>query len=340
MPCTNPIKAWKYGSHPSGKQKLIFKDPKDPEIETQMVPCAKCESCRLDYARQWATRVTHEMQTSKLGCFLTLTIADEHMLKEGIWTKTGDYIPPYSVHRRTLQKFFKRLRKAIALDVPNPETGRTQKVYQKFRYLACGEYGTNRGRPHYHAAIMGYDFPDKIFWRKTPRGHYVHRSKLLEKLWPYGYAEVGELTYSSAAYIARYTTKKSKDPKDYEVATGYDPETGEILFETVEKEFLTMSKGIGLDWWLKYNPDTDKDYVIVDYDKTHPIPRYYDKQREKLKPDTLEEIKAKRQAAALEYQETDTYERKLARATVKSAQNKMLKRNLENGPKENLRTVR
>ena len=69
MPCTKPIKAWKYGVHDSGKQKLVFKDPRDSSAEIQMVPCGKCISCKLDYAREWATRITHESQTAKISCF-------------------------------------------------------------------------------------------------------------------------------------------------------------------------------------------------------------------------------------------------------------------------------
>ena len=166
--CTNPIKAWKWGYHESGKQKLVFKDPQEEKAEVQWIPCTKCVTCKLAYALEWATRIDHEMKTANgVGCFLTLTISPKHMVTEG-FTHKGEYFPPYSIYKRSLQLFFKRLRKEFAIDVPNPETGRTRKVYQKFRYLACGEYGERKGRPHYHACIIGLDFPDKFFWRVSP----------------------------------------------------------------------------------------------------------------------------------------------------------------------------
>jgi hypothetical protein len=46
------------------------------------------------------------------------------------------------------QKFMKRLRDRI-----KP---------LKIRFFHCGEYGDLTRRPHYHALIFGYDFPDGI----------------------------------------------------------------------------------------------------------------------------------------------------------------------------------
>lgn len=261
------------------------------------------------------------------------------MVTEGFWRR-GEWFPPYSVYKRSLQLFFKRLRKEIALNVPNPETGRTNKVYQRFRYVACGEYGDKKGRPHYHACIMGYDFPDKQFWRVSPTGRDLFRSQILEKVWPYGHAEIGDITFQSAAYVARYTLKKSKDKRTYEQPYGYDPETGEILFDHVNPEFMLPSKGIGKDWWTRFRTDTDKDYVIVDFDKKVKIPRYYDKQREKVDPESLAEIKAKREERAKEQEQKDTPGRKAQRDTVKQAQVAMLERGIESGSEKTLQPVR
>lgn len=351
MACTQPLKAWKWGYTKNGKQQLVFTDPHEAEAEVQYVPCGKCVSCKLAYSREWATRIMHEYSTAKVGCFITLTIAPEHMITKG-FTRTEKFktedryewreveYPPRSVYRRSLQLFFKRLRKATAIDVPNPETGRTKKVYQKFRYVACGEYGDKKGRPHYHACILGYDFPDKLLWRKTDRNDSIFRSPLLEKLWPYGNSEIGEVTFQSAAYVARYTLKKSRDKKTYQHAHGYDPETGEILFDDLNPEFITMSKGIGSDWWQKYRTDTDKDYLTIDYDKKVKVPRYYDKKREDVDPESLAKIKVQREERAKEMHASDTPKRRLGRATVKQAQNNMLKRGLENGTEETLLPVR
>lgn len=318
MACTQPRKAWKYGLHESGKQKLVFKDP-GVDVPVQEVPCGKCESCKLDYSREWATRVFHEMQVRSLGCFLTLTISPEHMVRESFVYK-GETYPPYSVYKRSVQLFLKRLRKAISVVRINPETGREKRYYQEFKYIACGEYGDGRKRPHYHLCIMGYDFPDKVFWKFSNSGEELYRSPLLEELWEYGYSSLGNVTWQTAAYVARYCFKKSKKLGDYEFV---DTDTGEVT--NVLPEFLMMSKGVGKSWWLRYESDTDKDYLVVDRDKKVKVPRYYDKLREAKDPEGMAEIKAERERKALERQDDNIN----GRAVVKRAQVDMLKRGYE-----------
>ena len=327
MSCTNPLTAWKYGVTKNGKQALTFREPPEAEgeFEIQLVPCGKCEHCRVNQSRDWATRVFHEMQINPIGCFVTLTINDASMIKKSFTRqekRNGKEVeveyPAYSVYPRTLQLFIKRLRKAIAI-----KEGR-KKHYQKFKYLACGEYGESYLRPHYHLVIMGYDFPDKKHWQVSDSGAPIYRSRLLESTWTYGYSSIGEANWRTAAYIARYTLKKRKDPQAYQ---RINTETGEI--HNLRPEFLLMSKGIGQDWWNKYRVDTDKDYLIVDGDKTVRVPRYYDKLREKFDSESLAEIKAEREKEAIKRQAEDIDTRKLARREVKAAQVKMLKRSIE-----------
>lgn len=317
MPCTNPKKAWKYGLHPSGKTKLVFSQPKETGCEVQRIPCGKCISCKLDYSREWATRITHEAQTAGISCFITLTIDDDHMQKVSFSRiKDKKEYPGYSVYKRSVQLFIKRMRK---------------QTKAKFKYFACGEYGDLRQRPHYHICILGYDFPDKIYWKKTESGSNIYRSKELEKLWEFGFAHIGEVNFQTAGYTARYTLKKSKNKEEYVHVDGYNEETGEITkMYGLNPEFIIMSKGIGLDWWNKYKTDTDKDYLSIDYDKKVKVPRYYDKQREKVDPESLEQIKQKREEEAKTREIQDNAKRRYAKNIVKTTQSKMLKRSLDN----------
>ena len=232
-------------------------------------------------------------------------------------------LQPPTVKKKSVQLFIKRLRKRIE---------------QPIKYFACGEYGDSRQRPHYHICLIGFDFPDKIYWKKSPAGSLIYRSELLEKLWShpkskksYGFAHIGELNFQSAGYTARYTLKKTKDKKQYVHIEDYDPITGEI-HKTVglEPEFIIMSKGIGKDWWNKYKIDTDKDYLSIDYDKKVKVPRYYDKLREKADPESMVEIKQEREANAKEWQADDTPKRRMARNKIKLNNVKMLKRSIEN----------
>ena len=93
------------------------------------VPCGQCIACRINHAKEWATRIYGESRMHDENIFLTLTYDDEHLPKDN------------SVHKDEVQRFMKRLRKAVYPD--------------KVRYFLCGEYGGQFGRPHYHVILFG-----------------------------------------------------------------------------------------------------------------------------------------------------------------------------------------
>lgn len=274
------------------------------------VPCGRCLGCRLEYSRQWAVRCIHEAQCHKTNSFITLTFAPEHLPKN------------HSISKEDLQKFFKRLRKNTGI---------------KLRYFACGEYGEKNNRPHYHAIIFGYDFPDKYLHTKV-NDNLLYRSPTLEKAWPFGHSLIGDVTFESAAYVARYVMKKRKgdedtvDPKTgktnkehYMVA---DDITGEIF--QLEPEFCLMSRrpGIGKEWLEKYRSDTDKDFITVRGSKMK-LPKYYDSILEQENELEMMRRKGKRRRQAEKNKEDNTYDRLLTKEKVKKAQINQLKRDLE-----------
>ena len=94
---------------------------------------------------------------------------------------------------------------------------------QGVRFFHCGEYGELLYRPHYHACLFGFDFSDKVLW-STRGGVRLYRSKILEKLWTFGFSTIGDVTFESAAYVARYCTKKITGDKADEHYNGRSPE--------------------------------------------------------------------------------------------------------------------
>ncbi|NDG53470.1 MAG: replication initiation protein [Flavobacteriia bacterium] len=209
------------------------------------------------------------------SCFITLTFNEEEL---------GKRENPSSVDVRDFQLFMKRLRK--------------KHKNKKIRFFHCGEYGEEKYRPHYHAIIFGIDFDDKYLWQtRNKQKHY--RSPKLEKLWPYGNIIIGDVTFTSCAYVARYIMKKQKGKnanEDY-----HNPLTGEVI----NSEYCTMSRkpGIGYEWFKKYKTDVyPNDYCVINGKKIRP-PRYYDNL---LSEEELEEIKNKRKENAPEvYAEYD-----------------------------------
>ena len=83
------IKARQYGYKPTYKIKILKKDavPKEywekmihlPEIIT--IPCGKCLACRLDKAKEWATRSIMEAKLHNKNCFITITYDNKHLPK-------------------------------------------------------------------------------------------------------------------------------------------------------------------------------------------------------------------------------------------------------------------
>lgn len=225
MSCTNPLYALDLGIKENGKHAIKLL-PRRVDLSSQHqieyrygkgsvipLPCGKCLNCKLAHARQWAVRCSLEASLHDDNCFITLTYADE-------------YLPPLAkLRKKDLQLFFQRL----------------QMKYPGARYFACGEYGDQNKRPHYHALIFGYYLQEKD----------------LKELWPYGLVDIDELNFFTAQYVARYTVKKSGSKDD---------------------EFLLMSlkPGIGAAWVEKH-PDIFKYDQIIGSFGCAPVPRYFEK---------------------------------------------------------------
>jgi len=143
---------------------------------------------------------------------------------------------------------------------------------------------------------------------------------MLEKLWPMGFATVGDVTFESAAYVARYITKK---------ITG---ELAEKHYQGRQPEYTTMSRrpGIGKNWYSEFKADVFPSDEIVLRGKILRPPRFYDKQLEAEDPALHEKIKIDRKAKAVQNSSDNTMARLRVKETCKLAQFKLLKRGLEN----------
>lgn len=305
MPCTRPLTAYKSRHvEESGKRRLVF-NPQVGYVDRKVeIPCGQCTGCRLEKSRQWAIRCVHEASQYENNAFITLTYAPENLPKD------------HSLDKTHFQKFMKRLRKSENRSKDNP-----------VRFYACGEYGELRNRPHYHAILFNHDFKDKYLWSKK-NGNLLFRSDTLERLWPYGFASIGNVTFESAAYVARYVMKKitgEQALKEYQIL---DKETGEI--HQIEQEFALMSRrpGIGKGWYENYYRDTDKDFIVVNRQKVK-IPKYYDTLREKFDSEFYENIKLERRKSMAKHKEDNTPDRLQQKEEVLKAKMKLLKRNVE-----------
>lgn len=200
---------------------------------------------------------------------------------------------------------------------------RVRKKYE-IRYYMAGEYGPENGRPHFHACIFGHDWDDKLYHKTTPAGEKIYTSATLDKLWGKGYASTGDLTFESAAYIARYCVSKVTGDAAEEHYKRYDYLGEYQLPEEYNK--MSLKPGIGAEWLKKYLTDVyTYDYVVVNGIPTRP-PKYYDKIFEAKNPERLEELKYERIKLAQERYLDNTDERLLVKEQVAQAKTKSLLR--------------
>lgn len=287
MACYRPLSAFV-----DGDGRVSFEAPGRPLF----LPCGKCVGCKMARARAWALRIVHESQLHARNCFVTLTYDNDSLPKDG------------SVHVEDWQKFAKRLRKAIG----------------PFRFFHCGEYGERNFRPHYHACMFGIDFGfDRVLLRRSGESA-LYASRLLADVWGRGHCSIGNLSYESAAYVARYVVKKQGSrPKCF-----VDFNSGEL--REVRPEYVTMSRrpGIGSNWYDKYKGDVFPSDEVVHSGRKYSAPRYYfDKLSSEL-PVLASSLKAKRIEAMSKRSEDSTADRLRVSEAVAEARLRLLSRDL------------
>lgn len=261
MSCSKPIFALRLGVNPTTGKEIIKILPKRVDLNYKslcfrygkdnilMLPCGKCSSCIEAKTKSWAARCVLEASQFDNNCFLTLTYNEASL-------------PKFGLCKKDLQNFIKRLRKKVGFPI---------------RYYCCGEYGENTKRPHYHCIIFNWFPEDAKFLKESKFGGLLYTSKILSDLWPFGISSVGEVSFASCAYVARYCQKK-------------------VYIEGQYKAFSLMSlkPGIGEKYFRENILNiytTDKVYFKFGNSSYSKPSRYFDKLLERLDPKRIEKIK-------------------------------------------------
>lgn len=321
MSCFHPLRAFQIGETNSGKKQLKicsldtnhvekrngvwyafstdFVSPYAERVvrDSMLVPCGKCAGCRIDKSREWANRCMLELQYHDSAYFVTLTYNDQHVPKSAYGSSdTGEAIPALSLCKKDFQLFMKRLRERCKDD--------------KIRFFGCGEYGGQTFRPHYHVILFGLHLDDLVPFSGTDRGYMYYLSDTIQKAWsvydpdtqsfdPMGHVLVGNVTWETCAYTARYVMKKLDGP------------AGQLYTDfNVEKPFSLMSRkpGIARQYYDDHPDVYDYEFINVSTAtggmKFRP-PKYFDRLFDVDFPDQSIENKALRQRLADERQKAE-----------------------------------
>lgn len=194
------------------------------------VKCGKCIECQRALTQEWALRIMLEAREHKQNCCLTLTYDNDHVPQD------------YELSRRDIQLFLKSLRKALSP--------------VKIRIFYSGEYGEKLGRPHFHCIIFGW-IPSDIYFHFTKKGNTYYKSPMCEKIWNRGFVSVGELTYETAFYCAKYLQKFAGSSKSV-------------------RPFVGMSNRPGIGFGA-ITPDLIKSGCFYYHGEKYVLPRYFQK---------------------------------------------------------------
>jgi len=188
------------------------------------------------------------------------------------------------------------------------------------RFFHCGEYGEEFARPHYHACLFNHDFTDKVLW-KDERDVKLYTSETLNELWEFkGYCTIGDVTFDSAAYVARYITKK---------ITG---DRAEAHYAGRHPEYTTMSRrpGLGKGWYERFTSDVFPCDNVVLRGKVMRPPKFYDRQFELAYPEDFARLKRNRKCNAEIMAQKEPESRLAVKEELQLLKFKQLKRGYDN----------
>lgn len=221
MNCKNPVRILK------NLDRILYPDG-------LLVPCGKCLNCRIQKRSEWALRLLHESEFWYEKSFITLTYDDDHIPENN------------SLKKEHLQLFLKRLRKNLG--------------NRRIKYYACGEYGEQTQRPHYHLILFGVGVnKDDITTVMRSWKYADWRVPSIRKN-SFGLCEA-----DSIRYVCQYIDKK------------FTGEQGKEEYEEKHREpvFKIQSNGIGRNYISKYKEKIiDDGFIRIDGHRRS-LPRYY-----------------------------------------------------------------
>lgn len=246
MACLQPLTAWQTQKpNALGKRPVSLTKERPHGTEHLLLPCGSCLACRTARARAWAIRNHMEAQQHQHATFTTLTYDDTHL--------------PPTLSRRDLSLFLKRLRRHTPA---------------RLRFFACGEYGAQTDRPHYHAILYG--------------ASALELRHPIQENWNLGYTYTTPATDAAIAYVAGYVTKKLDTIRNL-TDVKYDPL--KKAFVKHVPPFLQMScKPHGIGGTAREHAASWRSFAIHN-GHIVPVPRYYqDAWKKTATPLQLEEL--------------------------------------------------
>lgn len=172
------------------------------------VGCRKCWQCKENRVNDWVGRCIAESKTASCTRSVTLTYGED---ADGRKDHPRTAVLTYS----DVQKWFKKLRKAGHV----------------VRYFCVGEFGSEKGRAHWHLILF--------FEGKSPT-HELNK-RLVQAQWDFGWSfweKIDDLG-ASVRYVCKYIQKDLRDAeRQRQVSMSRFPALGAVYFSRLAGRYV------------------------------------------------------------------------------------------------------
>ena len=170
--------------------------------------CRKCWQCKENRINDWVGRCIAESKTATVTRSVTLTYGPD---MDGLNDHDRTAVLTYS----DVQKWFKKLRKAG----------------HSVRYFCVGEFGSEKGRSHWHLLLF--------FHGEAPK-HEVNK-RLVQAHWDFGWSFWEEIDdyAASVRYVCKYIQKDLRDAeRQRQVGMSRFPALGALYFSGLARRYV------------------------------------------------------------------------------------------------------
>lgn len=174
--------------------------------------CGTCTQCMAEKANNWLVRNYYEAKKWKKIAFITLTYKEN----------------PYFLIKKDLQDFIKRLRRNLEY----------HGCKEKIRYFATGEYGSLKGRPHFHIIIYNFEDVKRYFTQINKKCNVVFESEIIRDAWKKGITSYQEFDINEIKYISLYNSPQDTISKAYKLSLNTAKKMKETLALNEKKSIL------------------------------------------------------------------------------------------------------
>lgn len=190
--------------------------PQTLEDGTQ-IECRECWQCIKARVDDWCGRCIAEGKVSVATSAITLTYGRDGE-RGSKYYGSADHPSAAVLTYSDVQKYFKLLRSGWMADDNKP---------YPLRYFAVGEYGSMKGRAHWHVII---------FWKKRVPPHEIEK-RFMERHWPHGFSYWAPATFEDIRYNCKYINKgMGEDERQGHLAMSRLPPLGAEYFAARARE--------------------------------------------------------------------------------------------------------